>query len=578
MASNFIPQVDYTSRDYAAIRDDMINLIPSLLPEWTSTDASDFGITLIELFAYMGDMLNYYIDRAANEGFIQTATQRSSVLSIANILGYTPSPGAPAKVTLTFTNSTGSTLNVGPKTQVATTTTVNGVNTQIVFETDNTTPVSVAANSSVSVTATQGTTINYEYVGDSNGNANQVFSLSKSPLIANTSSVIVGSLVGGVPTGSSYTELSYLIDAGYNDPVYSVSTDANNVSYITFGDGISGRIPPTSSIYVTYRVGGGASGNVGPGTLTYQLNNVVAGLKVTNASAATGGADPETTDSIRINAPLAYTALNRLVSLADAGALAVQVPSVAKAIADSGAAYNSIVLYIAPFGDSSLGTPGVAADGSQTTTFTNASSDVITFITDKAPATTTITINPPTYVPINISLNAHILPNYKQSDVTKGINAALLSLLDFDNVVFGETVALQYIHNVISASVPGVDYVDVTLLTRADAAFTGSITAGSPTISGVSSFLNVAVGQDVSLVVGISSAVTIPDGTTITAINTGSGTITMSANAGGTGTNASANIWTSSLALTGVNTVSCALNELPMRGVFDITPIGGIIS
>ena len=136
MASSYVPQVDYTSRDYASIRDNMIALIPQFMPEWTNTDASDFGITLIELFAYMGDMLNYYIDRAANEGFISTATQRSSVLSLAQLLGYSPSAASPATVTLTFTNTTGSDITVPAASQVATTTTVNGINTQIIFETD----------------------------------------------------------------------------------------------------------------------------------------------------------------------------------------------------------------------------------------------------------------------------------------------------------------------------------------------------------------------------------------------------------------------------------------------------------
>ena len=137
MASNYVPQVDYTSRDYAAIRDDLIALIPSLLPEWTTTDASDFGITLIELFAYMGDMLNYYIDRSANEGFINTATQRSSVLSIAKMLNYSPSTGTPATATLTFQNSTASIITVPAGTKVATTTSVNGLSTQIIFETNS---------------------------------------------------------------------------------------------------------------------------------------------------------------------------------------------------------------------------------------------------------------------------------------------------------------------------------------------------------------------------------------------------------------------------------------------------------
>jgi len=574
MASNYIPSVDYTSRDYAAIRDDMIALIPYLLPEWTTTDASDFGITLIELFAYEGDKQNYYIDRAANEGFIATATQRSSVLSIANMLGYTPSTGNPAKVTLTFSNSTVSSITVPALTQVSTTTTVNGINTQIIFETDSS--VIVSANSSNTISATQGKTIFYEHVGDSDGTANQSFVLANHPLISKTSSVIVGTIVGGIPTGTAYTEVPYLIDAGYNDPSYIISTDADGISYINFGDGISGRIPPTNGIYVTYRVGGGASGNVGPGTLTYQLNNVVAGLRANNLAGATGGADPETTDSIRFNTPHSLTALNRAVSLADYAALSVQVPSIAKAIADSGSSYNSIILYIAPFGDSSLGTPGIDALGAPTDTFTNASNDLITYLTDKAPATTTVTINPPVYVPINITLTVYLLPQYKQKDVTSAINQVLNNLFDYTNVIFAEQVVLQYVHTAIS-SVSGIDYVDITLLTRADTTFTGNIAASSPTISNVSSFNNVAVGQQVALTAGSSGTVTIASGTTIQSFNVGAKTITLSANAGGSSSTTGANIWTSSIATTGINKIPCATYEIPKAGVFTIVPSGGIV-
>ncbi len=81
-----LPPIDYTSRDYAAFRQDMIDAIPTRLPEWTSRSPNDFGITLIELFAYMGDILSFYGDRIANEAFLETATLRSSVLKIAAML------------------------------------------------------------------------------------------------------------------------------------------------------------------------------------------------------------------------------------------------------------------------------------------------------------------------------------------------------------------------------------------------------------------------------------------------------------------------------------------------------------
>ena len=643
MASNYIPQVDYTSRDYASIRDNMIALIPSLLPEWTNTDASDFGITLIELFAYMGDMLNYYIDRAANEGFIATATQKSSVLSLAQLLGYTPSTATPAQVTLSFSNTSSTAQTLPALTQVATTTTVNGLNTQIIFETIA--PLYLPANSSGNlIQATQGETITNEYLGDSDGSSNQVFALAQSPLLSTTSSIIVGTLVGGVPVGSAYNEIPYIIDAGSNDPSYSVTTDANDVSYINFGDGISGRIPPISSVYASYRIGGGALGNVGPGTLTYQLNNIFPGITVTNPSAATGGADAETTDSIRLNAPSSYTALNRAVSLADYGALAVRVPAVAKAIADSGSAYNNINLYMAPFGDTSIGTPGVDSYGNDTFVFNNAVTSLLSYLTDTAPATTAITVKPPTYVPINIAVQVNLLPQYRQSVVNTAVQDALNTVFNFDNTIFAENVVLSYIHNVISA-IDGVSFPNVTLLTRADASFMGNLTSGSPTITTPSNMLNVAVGQYVT---ASSGALTIPSGTTITAINKATATITavssaagvitftasnsfvagqtvtitnvlpsdynfngvivsatstqftvagtatdtyvsggtatvvtsltMSANATGTGSVTGASLWTSSVATSGVNNIQCAVNEIPIAGVFTVTTSGGIQS
>jgi uncharacterized phage protein gp47/JayE len=567
MASNYIPQVDYTSRDYASIREDMLALIPNFLPEWTSTDPSDFGITLIELFAYMGDMLNYYIDRAANEGFINTATQRSSVLSIASLLNYSPSNGLPATVTLTFQNRTATSITVPSKTQVATTTTINGTSTQVIFETDTavTVPAAVGAvKGSATVSATEGTTVLEEYLGDSDGSTFQKFTLSKNPVISKTTSITAN--------GVSYNEVNYLIDSGYNDPSYTVSTNADGVSSISFGDNISGRIPPAGAIYATYRIGGGAYGNVGPNTLTYLLSNISAGLTVNNQESASGGSERESTDSIRFNAPFALTALNRAVSLSDYAALAIQVPSVGKAVAD-GTVYNNIILYVAPYGDTGNGTPGIDVDGNSNSIFENAANDVADFIVDKAPATTTVTVLPPTYVPIDITLDLRIAAQYKQSTVTNAVELALVNLLSFENTTFAETFALQYVLSAIDG-VKGVSYADVKLLTRADASFTGNMTSGSPTISNVSSFVNVAVGQKLAVT---SGAVTIANGTTISAFNSVAKTITMSANAGGFGSSTAANIWTSSLATTGINTIDCKTYEIPKVGVISITPIGGIL-
>ena len=73
------PAVDYTNKDFASLRQAMLALARYRLPEWTDQSPSDLGILLVDLFAYMGDVVLYYQDRIASESFLQTAGERRSV-------------------------------------------------------------------------------------------------------------------------------------------------------------------------------------------------------------------------------------------------------------------------------------------------------------------------------------------------------------------------------------------------------------------------------------------------------------------------------------------------------------------
>ena len=95
-----IPVLDYSSRDYETVLQDLVNRIPGYLPEWTSQSPSDFGIVLLQMFAYTVDLLGYYLDRLAGEAFIQTATQPTSIVNLAAMLDYTPSLAVSAVATL----------------------------------------------------------------------------------------------------------------------------------------------------------------------------------------------------------------------------------------------------------------------------------------------------------------------------------------------------------------------------------------------------------------------------------------------------------------------------------------------
>lgn len=69
----------------------------------TTRDPSDLSIALLDAWATVGDVLTFYQERIANEGYLRTATERRSVLELARLTGYTLRPGVASTVYLAYT-------------------------------------------------------------------------------------------------------------------------------------------------------------------------------------------------------------------------------------------------------------------------------------------------------------------------------------------------------------------------------------------------------------------------------------------------------------------------------------------
>lgn len=69
----------------------------------TTRDRGDFSIALLDGWATVADLLSFYQERVANEGYLRTATERRSVLELARLVGYTLRPGVAASVYLAYT-------------------------------------------------------------------------------------------------------------------------------------------------------------------------------------------------------------------------------------------------------------------------------------------------------------------------------------------------------------------------------------------------------------------------------------------------------------------------------------------
>lgn len=444
MAEGISP-IQYTSRDYAALKADLIAAIPGLLPEWTSRSSNDFGIVMIDLFAYCGDILNYYSDRIANEAFLATATQRASVLSIASMLDYKPLSQAPATVSLQFTiSATAPQVVIIPAgTQVSTRSSPEAVG--VPFET--LLPLVLTPGATGLVDAVQGETTTLEAVGTSTGSVDQQFLLYRLPVIESTLVVFVDE--GAGPVQWSYYE--HLIDAFAGATAFSASVDEDGAVTLEFGDDANGKIPGLgATITASYRTGGGLLGNVGSGTVTEIVGTIPGVASVTNPGNAAGGADAETTDNIRKSAPKNLRALDRAVTLSDYKTLAQKVAGVQYANATA-TVYTNVLIYLAPVGG------GIAP-----ATLKNL---VINYLADKKMINTSITILDPTYTPVNITAVVDVLDNYSREAVRQTVANRIASLLDLTRVDFAFRVALSDVYEVI-AKVEGVDYGTINVLSK----------------------------------------------------------------------------------------------------------------
>jgi uncharacterized phage protein gp47/JayE len=448
-----LPVIDYTSRDYESIRADLIRLIRARIPFWTADNPSDFGVALVEAFAYGVDGLHYYLDRVANEAYLSTAVQRESLHSIAAMFNYTPRRAVPATAALEFRNATQAEIILPAGTRVQASVPGQSGASLRNFETVEDTILaagSAIADSTVSdVAALEGRTYRDETVGVSNGFVGQQFFLPRTSVLSDT--VIVTTQLG--ESTLEWTEVPSLqADANPTDRVFEVHQQTDGSSVVRFGDGLHGVIPGLHAVVrATYRVGGGTGGNVPANTINTIIEPVLFGVSVTNPDPATGGLNAESLDSIRINAARTYRARDRAVTQSDYEAVAESgIPEVAnaKAVGNNG---SSVTVYIAP-----------VDDGTKKPPFTAELDDTVTaYLLSRSMAGVTVQVFGAAFTDIYIEMNVHCFPTAHPDEVEALVSQRLDYVFRYQNVDFDQTVSAQALYSALSG-IEGLDYVEIT--------------------------------------------------------------------------------------------------------------------
>jgi predicted phage baseplate assembly protein len=266
-----------------------------------------------------------------------------------------------------------------------------------------------------------------------------------------------------------WTEQPTLVESKPDAQEFTTSLDDSGQTTVICGDSVQGARPTSgvNNIHARYRKGLGTSGNVPAGGVQQLIDNVAGLQQVTNPQATAGGADPESVDRIRTNAPASVRTFNRAVSDADYAAVALTFPGIAKASATwvtldanrNALAQPYVQLTVAtPDQTPILGTPLVT--------------QLRSFLDKRRDPNVPLRILDFTPVFVDVALTVDLLDQYPRQATFANVQAALspassTGYFDFSHLDFGENLHLSALYQAVQ-NVPGVSDVNITTFRRMD--------------------------------------------------------------------------------------------------------------
>ena len=271
---------------------------------------------LLDTLSYNTHYMAYLANMATNELYLDSADIRKNIVSLAKMIGYTPSsPRAPkADVDITLNNATGTSVTMNKGTVF--TTNIDNISYQYVTNEDNTiSPVNGVYKFS-NITLHEGSLVTFKYTVDSN-DPDQRFIIPSPNADTSTLKVSVQNSLSDTTT-STYTLSSGYSDVTSTSKVYFIQEVEDNKFEVYFGDGITGnKLIDGNIVVLNYIV---TNKSISNGASSFALSGTIGGFSdatiVTN-SVSQGGSEAETDASVKFNAPLFYATQNRAVTTSD---------------------------------------------------------------------------------------------------------------------------------------------------------------------------------------------------------------------------------------------------------------------
>ena len=327
-------------------------------------EGSNFSV-LIDTLAYNTYITAFNSNMIVNESFLDSATLRENVVSLARNIGYVPRSRTSARATISFTVSTSEdTPTLTLRRGLVCVGTANDTTYTFSIPEDVTATVVDGIASFDQVEVYQGTYLTKQFTYD--GSLDQRFILNNSFIDTSTLSVYVRR-TNDSGLGIEYTAIDNILDTTAESRIYILQEIQDEKYEIKFGDGIIGKklgdavgsdgtVITANYIITDGEDGNGASVFTFSGSITTANDRIInpGTVTITTNQSSQNGSSIETIDSIKYYAPRVYSAQNRAVTSRDYEAIVKRIYPETESVAVVGGEeldppeYGNVILSIKP--------------------------------------------------------------------------------------------------------------------------------------------------------------------------------------------------------------------------------------
>ena len=333
-----MPVTKFTNLDFDQIKTQIKDYLRAN-SNFTDFDFEGSNLSvIIDALAYNTYISSFNSNLVVNESFLDSATLRENVVSLARNIGYVPRSKSAARASISFNvtaNSTSSSITLQPGLVCV----GRSNDSDIVFSVSESIVANTTVNSGIAtasfgsatspIEVLEGTFLTSQFIVD--GSLEQRFVLDNANIDSSSIVAYVGST--GV-LGKQYKMIDNIVGISSISDTYLIQEVQDERYELLFGDGIFGRKPENGAVItVQYIVTSGSEGN-GPSNFNFAGNflgdngQVIAPSTIptiNTISAASNGGDIESVDSIKYFAPRLYSSQYRAVTARDYESIVQQV-------------------------------------------------------------------------------------------------------------------------------------------------------------------------------------------------------------------------------------------------------------